>query len=38
LNELQTVEQLWLETAKTHGEGLPNAEVEIERVKRKLAA
>ncbi len=38
LSELQAVEQLWLETAKKHGDELPNAEVEIERVKRKLAA
>ena len=38
LSELQTVEQLWLETAKKHGDELPNAEEEIERVKSKLAA
>jgi predicted RNase H-like HicB family nuclease len=38
LSELQTVEQLWLETAKQHGEDLPSAEAEIERVKSRLAA
>jgi predicted RNase H-like HicB family nuclease len=38
LSELQTVEQLWLETARQHGQELPNAEAEIERVKSRLAA
>jgi antitoxin HicB len=38
LTELQTVEQLWLETARDHGDELPNAETEIERVNSKLAA
>lgn len=38
LSELQTVEQLWMETARKHGDKLPNAEVEIERVKNRLAA
>jgi antitoxin HicB len=38
LNELQTVAALWIETAQKHGEELPNAETEIQRVKQKLAA
>jgi predicted RNase H-like HicB family nuclease len=38
LSELETVASLWIETAQMHGEILPNAEVEIERVKQKLAA
>ncbi len=37
-DELVTVEKLWLETARQHGEKLPSVEIEIERVKRKLAA
>jgi predicted RNase H-like HicB family nuclease len=38
LSELETVAGLWIETARMHGETLPNVEVEIERVKQKLAA
>ena len=38
LNELETVVSLWIETAQMHGETLPSVEVEIERVKQKLAA
>ena len=38
LEELETVEKLWLETAKQAGLKLPKVEVEIERVKQKLAA
>ncbi len=38
LEELETVENLWLETAQQTGLELPQVEVEIERVKQKLAA
>ena len=38
LSELETVASLWIETARMHGETLPNVKVEIERVKQKLAA
>ncbi len=38
LDELETVAELWIETANSHGEKLPNAKLEIERVKQKLAA
>jgi len=38
LSELETAAGLWIETAQMHGETLPNVEVEIERVKQKLAA
>ncbi len=38
LEELETVESLWLETALQTGMKLPQVEVEIERVKQKLAA
>ncbi len=38
LEELETVESLWLETAQQTGLELPKVEVEIERVKQKLAA
>ena len=38
LEELETVETLWLETARQTGIELPKVEIEIERVKQKLAA
>lgn len=38
LEELETVETLWLETAQQTGLKLPKVETEIERVKQKLAA
>ncbi|MEO7673846.1 MAG: type II toxin-antitoxin system HicB family antitoxin [Pyrinomonadaceae bacterium] len=38
LEELETVENLWLETAIQSGVKLPKVSVEIERVKQKLAA
>ena len=38
LAELQTVERLWLQTAKESGIKLPALDIEIERVKQKLAA
>ncbi len=38
LDELTIVAELWIETARQHGEKLPNAAIEIERVKQKLAA
>ncbi len=38
LEELETVETLWLETAMQTGLELPKVEIEIERVKQKLAA
>ncbi len=38
LEELETVENLWLETTQQTGLELPQVEVEIERVKQKLAA
>ena len=38
LDELTTITKLWIETAQNHGEKLPNVEIEIEKVKQKLAA
>ncbi len=38
LDELETVEDLWLETARESGLELPTIVGEIERVKEKLAA
>lgn len=38
LDELETVENLWLETALKTGIRVPKVEAEIERVKQKLAA
>lgn len=38
LDELETVEALWLETAIKTGVRLPRVLTEIERVKEKLAA
>ena len=38
LEELSVVSEIWIETAKRHGEKLPGLEAEIERVKEKLAA
>ncbi len=38
LDELTIVAELWIETAQKHGENLPNIELEIKRVKQKLAA
>lgn len=38
LEELETVETLWLETAVQAGMRLPKVDVEIERVKQRLAA
>lgn len=38
LEELETVENLWLETALQSGIKLPKVEAEIERVKQRLAA
>ncbi len=38
LEELETVENLWLETARQANLELPQVEIEIERVKQKLAA
>lgn len=38
LEELETVEGLWLETAKSAGVRIPKVEIEIERVKQRLAA
>ena len=38
LQELEVVEQLWLETAKSSGMSVPELDDEIERVKQKLAA
>lgn len=38
LNELITVAELWIETAENAGEKLPNVEIEIQKVKQKLAA
>ncbi len=38
LEELETVENLWLEMAQQTGLELLQVEVEIERVKQKLAA
>lgn len=38
LEELETVEGLWLESAIEAGLDLPKVAIEIERVKQKLAA
>lgn len=38
LSELATVSELWIETAKSHGEKLPNVQREIISVKERLAA
>lgn len=38
LDELTVVTDLWIETAKKHGDKLPNVQKEITRVKEKLAA
>ncbi|HVF47492.1 MAG TPA: type II toxin-antitoxin system HicB family antitoxin [Pyrinomonadaceae bacterium] len=38
LDELETVETLWLETAKQAGVRVPRILAEIDRVKEKLAA
>lgn len=38
LEELETVESLWMETALKAGLNLPKVETEIERVKERLAA
>lgn len=38
LNELATVADLWIETAKSHGDKLPSVQKEINRVKERLAA
>jgi predicted RNase H-like HicB family nuclease len=38
LEELETVENLWLESAREANLELPKVEIEIERVKQKLAA
>ncbi len=38
LDELETVSQLWLESAKKNGKLLPKIPIEIERVKSLLAA
>lgn len=38
MDELATVADLWIETARSHGDKLPNVEVEINRVKERLAA
>jgi predicted RNase H-like HicB family nuclease len=38
LEELAVVTDLWITTAKSHGEKLPSAKKEIDRVKQRLAA
>jgi predicted RNase H-like HicB family nuclease len=38
LDELSTVAELWIQTARRHGEKLPNVRKEIDRVKERLAA
>ena len=38
LDELATVAELWISTAKSHGEKLPSVKKEIDRVKARLAA
>lgn len=38
LRELATVTELWIDTAKQHGEKLPSVKKEIDRVKQRLAA
>lgn len=38
LEELATVTELWIETARSHGDKLPNVKKEIDRVKERLAA
>lgn len=38
LEELTIVVDLWIETAKNHGDKLPSVKKEIDRVKERLAA
>ena len=38
LDELATVTELWIATARSHGDKLPNVKKEIDRVKERLAA
>ena len=38
LDELAIVAELWISTAKSHGEKLPSVKKEIDRVKARLAA
>ncbi|HYJ92188.1 MAG TPA: type II toxin-antitoxin system HicB family antitoxin [Pyrinomonadaceae bacterium] len=38
LEELAVVTDLWIATAKSHGEKLPSVRKEIDRVKERLAA
>lgn len=38
LEELSRVTELWIETARNHGEALPNPEAEVTKVKERLAA
>ncbi len=38
LDEIAAVTKLWIETAKSHGQKLPNVQKEITRVREKLAA
>lgn len=38
IEELETMEKLWLETATQTGLKLPKIKAEVERVKQKLAA
>jgi len=38
LDELATVTELWIASARSHGEKLPSVKKEIDRVKQRLAA
>lgn len=38
LEELSRVAELWIETARNHGDTLPNPETEVTKVKERLAA
>ena len=38
IDELAVVADLWIATARQHGDSIPDPELEIERVKQKLAA
>jgi len=38
LEELARVTELWIETARKHGESLPSPEAEVTKVKERLAA
>lgn len=38
LAELETVAELWIETAIQNGENLPDAEKEYKRIRQRLAA